>query len=352
LTYNSHVLEASIVLIIAWLLLRYEHAPQARLVNILGILVGLLGQLHPLTGIVFAGTVTCYFFIRGGDHGWRFISACCLIVMLGLGLNYALYDTFIPFYFQPTLYLYGPSPAYNIPASSWLAAPIQPGLTEASIITRFRELHLSEHSLNVTLALFRQYQDHIRNPIFFAWEQWRQYDVLTFTPLVMMAAGLVWRAAWNKKEPHQHFYAWIVASSVSLYLATITLHSAPGASFGNRHLIPVLPLLIIGAAHTLSVIEYRRLWQALVWVSFAIIFPGTLAPWLVPHELYLAANRWLWVVTLILLIGYASRLWLQHHTQRLLLFFKEHQILASSMVSFLVAAEWLWYAILLVALGD
>ncbi len=344
LTYNSHVLEASLALATMWLLLRHRQTRRTSLAGLIGIPIALLVHLHPLTGIVFAVAVTGYFLVTSGDDGWRYIGVACLVTALGFGAHYILYGKFLPFYFQPTLYLYGPSRMYDIPMSSWLGIPAQPGLTVENITARFQELGLSDELLNETLTAFGQYQEHQRNPVVFAWNRWRQYDVLTFTPLVIMALWLVWQQMWNRQEKDRVLYVWILAVTFGLYLATTTLRAVPGASFGNRHLLPVLPLIIVGAARALNSRQNLCMFKVMFWISFAMMLPGTLAPWRAPQPSFLAVNQLLWGLAVAMLAGYFGLPPVRRKLQRIWQLSRHHTVIVTILVCLGTIAELLWHA--------
>lgn len=312
LVYNDHIIEAGLAVMMLWQLVRHYRRPRSATAIGLGAAVGLLFWLHPLVGLTFFVTTMLALLWAGGDQGWRYLLSCAVILLAGAGLNLALYKSVIPLYFRPELYLYAPHASHpDIPTSPWLAEPALPGLAEQAIITRWEELQLPPPLLQNTLTALIEYQQYTSDLLLWLWHRWRVFDVLTFNPLVLFSlvlCGLLLRSR------HWRFISsWIILTAIGLYAASAALRAVPGLSFGNRHLLPIVPLLLIGAAPALRRRANGVLFRLLFWPSFAMMLPGTWQPWQLPREPFMIFNRWLWMLlaslVIIWLASAAARKW-------------------------------------------
>jgi len=295
-TYNDHIMEAA-VLLSAFVLLRAgAKSTKLRRPLAIGALIGLAWLLHPLVGSVTALTTGLYYLLRGngGSIGRRLLlvvsfSAGTLgVIALGTGLHVALYDRAVPFYFSPELYLWTDGPGGV--ESHWLSEPTVPGLTAEGIAARFEELGLSEERLEQTLSLFAAHTESVRDPLRFTLARLFRYGQLTFNPLVLFCLLLAAASIRGKREPYGAETLWALASVACLLVASIGLRAVPGGSFGDRHLLPAIPLLV--AAGGLATASAREDWlfRALALLSLAMMFPGAIAPWVTPGDTFLGVN--------------------------------------------------------------
>jgi len=295
-TYNDHIMEAA-VLLGAFVLLRAgAESRRFRWPLAVGALVGLAWLLHPLVGSVTALTTGLYYLLRGngGSINRRIVLAASFsagtlgVIALGTGLHFAMYDRAVPFYFSPELYLWTDGPGGV--ESHWLSEPTVPGLTAEGIAARFEELGLSEERLDETLSRFAAYSEGVRDPIrFTAWRLFR-YGQLTFNPLVLFCILLGAASIRRKRGPDRAETLWALASVACLLAASIGLRAVPGGSFGDRHLLPAIPLLVAAGGLATATAREDWLFRALALLSLAMMFPGAMAPWVAPGDTFLGVN--------------------------------------------------------------
>jgi hypothetical protein len=158
------------------------------------------------------------------------------------------------------------------------------------ITTRFGDLGLSEERLEETLSRFAAHTESVRDPIRFSLNRLFRYGLLTFNPLVLFCIMLAGASIRRKQSKYRAETLWALVTVAGLVAASIGLRAVPGGSFGDRHLLPAVPLLIVaGGLATTAAREYA-LFRALALLSMAIMVPGTLAPWVTPGDMYLGVN--------------------------------------------------------------
>ena len=295
-TYNDHVVEAAILLAVFMLLRRRGSAAEQVRVLAVGALIGAAWLVHPLVGSVSALSTGIYYLARrdGGTIARRlavgavFLAGATSVIALGTAVHVALYDRAAPFYFSPELYLWTGGPGGV--ESHWLSEPTTPGLTADKIVDRFEALRLPDDRLQETLTLHAAHQESVRNPLRFAAERYFRYGQLTFAPLVLFCLFLTAAAVLGRKDPHRDEILWVLLSVAGLFLASVMLRAVPGGSFGDRHLLPVAPLLVVAGGLTVTSAREESLFRALTLVSAAIMLPGAMAPWVTPGNTFLAVN--------------------------------------------------------------
>jgi hypothetical protein len=302
-TYNDHIVEAAVVLGIFALLIRFRDDRAAWIPPLVGVLLGIVAVMHPLPGIVFGGTTLLYFVVaslprapagEATDLQARpapvigFILTAVVVAGAGVLLHYLLYGSPLSFYFTPELQLWAGVPGFA--DSYWLTDPSMPGLRADRIVSRFAELGIPDSRTEETLALLGVYQKGVRNPLSYASRQYFQYGQLSLTPLVVYCTVLGIRAL---RRPHWKYrleWAWAILGVVGLYAAAVYLRAVPGGSFGNRLLLPALPLAVCAGAFTLSTAAERYVFKALVLVGVAMMAPGMIGPWTTPGASFLWFN--------------------------------------------------------------
>lgn len=295
-TYNDHILEAA-ALLVAFLLLRAGvKAPRIWQPFVVGAVIGLAWLLHPLVGTVAAATTGLYYLLpgTGGGISQRILFAavfsvgCLGMIALGTAAHVSLYGRAAPFYFSPELYLWTGGPGGV--ESFWLSDPTTPGLTVERIAARFKALGLPEERLEETLSLFAVHSENVRNPITFAFRRLFRYGQLTFTPLVLFCTLLAAGSVLRPRSGHRAETLWALATVAGLVAASIWLRAVPGGSFGDRHLLPAVPLLVAAGGMAAVTAREAGLFRALTLLSMAIVIPGALAPWVTPGDAFLAVN--------------------------------------------------------------
>jgi hypothetical protein len=294
-TYNDHIMEAAALLVAFALLRGGAQSPGLRRPLAIGALIGLAWLLHPLVGSVTAVTTGLYYLLRGrGTFGRRILLASVFsagtlgTIALGTAVHAGLYDRAAPFYFSPELYLWTDGPGGV--ESHWLSEPTVPGLTAQRIMERFEDLGIPEERLEDTLYLFEAHSESVRNPIRFALQRLFRYGQLTFTPLVLFCLLLAVASIRRERGKYRAETLWALVSVAGLVVASIGLRAVPGGSFGDRHLLPAVPLLV--TAGGLAAVTAREGWLflALALLSMTIVVPGALAPWVTPGDTFLAVN--------------------------------------------------------------
>jgi hypothetical protein len=262
--------------------------------------------LHPLIGSVAALTTGLYYLLRSPGTSVRrrillaavFSAGVLSTVALGTVAHVGLYDRPVPFYFSPELYLWTDGPGGV--ESHWLSEPTVPGLTKERITTRFAELGLSDKRRDETLALFEAHTESIRNPVPFTLHRLFRYGQLTFNPLVLFCILLACASIRRGHGGHRAETVWVLVTAAGLVAASVALRAVPGSSFGDRHLLPVVPLLVASGGLAVATVREDGLFRALVLLSMAIMFPGAISPWATPGDVFLAVNLG---VTLLALFG-------------------------------------------------
>lgn len=296
-TYNDHIMEAAALLVVFALLRGGAESPGMRRPVAVGVLIGLAWLLHPLVGSVTAVTTGFYYLLRGGGGGLGrrillasvFSAGTLGTIALGTAVHVGLYDRAVPFYFTPELYLWTDGPGEA--ESHWLSEPTVPGLTTERITARFEDLGLSDERLDDTLFLFEAHSESVRNPVRFALQRLFRYGQLTFNPLVLFCLLLA-AASVRRKEAgtYRAETLWALISVAGLVIASIGLRAVPGGSFGDRHLLPAVPLLVVAGGLAAATVREAGLFRALALLSMAIVVPGALAPWVTPGDTFLGVN--------------------------------------------------------------
>jgi hypothetical protein len=293
-TYNDHIIEASLIFGVFVLLLRFRDSPSLLLPLAVGGLIGVTGLLHPLTGFVFLATTALYFLTAGRGAAMRlratvyFLTAASVTGLAGTGVHQLVYDTPIPFYFSPETYLWTDGPADS--ESAWMQDPAPPGLTAELITERFAELGIPDEELEQTLASFTEYRQSVRNPLTFASRRFFTYDQLSLDPLIMFCLFLMVANLARKGFSHRPEWMWVLLGLVGMYAATTWLRAVPGASFGNRHLLPILPVIVLCGAAGLTSVADHGLFKGLTLLSLAMMIPGMAGPWTTPWVPFLTLN--------------------------------------------------------------
>ena len=303
-TYNDHVVEAAITIGVFVLLIRYRDEGAAWIPPLVGVLLGIVAVMHPLPGIVFGGTTLLYFVLAslpsaeppgqapaakpGPAASLGFLTAAVAVAGVGAVLQYRLYGYPMSFYFTPELQLWAGIPGF--PDSYWLTDPSMPGLRADRIVTRFAELGIPDSTTEETLALLGVYQSSVRNPFTYALGRYFQYDQLSLSPLVVYCVLLGIRALRRPRWKHRLEWGWAILGVAGFYAATVYLRAVPGGSFGNRLLLPVLPLAICAGAFAASTSAERYVFKTLVLVGVAMMAPGMIGPWTTPGEPFLWFN--------------------------------------------------------------
>ena len=317
-TYNDHVVEAAILLAVFMLLRRRSSETERVRALAVGALIGVAWLLHPLVGSVSAASTGLYYLARreGGTVARRFVVGAIFLVgatstvALGTAAHVALYDRAAPFYFSPELYLWTDGPGGV--ESHWLSEPTTPGLTAGKIVERFEVLGLPEARLQETLSLYAAHQESVRNPLRFAAARYFRYGQLTFAPLVLFCLFLSAAAVIGRRDPRRDEILWVLVSVAGLVLASVALRAVPGGSFGDRHLLPAAPLLVVAGGLAATTARETSLFRALTLVSVAIILPGAMAPWVTPGDVFLAANLGLSAIA----VSIAVLIWKGNETAR------------------------------------
>jgi hypothetical protein len=295
-TYNDHIVEAA-ALLVAFVLLRTgRRAPGMRQPLLAGAVTGITWLLHPLVGSVAVVTTGFYYLLRGagGAIAQRmklatvFAAGALGVVALGSAVHVIMYGRAAPFYFSPELYLWTGGPGGV--ESYWLSDPSTPGLTVERISARFEYLGLPQERLQETLSLFADHSEDVRDPARFALGRLFRYGQLTFTPLVLFCMLLAAASVLRERAEHRSETLWAIATVAGLVAASIWLRAVPGGSFGDRHLLPAVPLIVAAGGMAAVTVKEAGLFRALALLSMAIVIPGTLAPWVTPGGTFLAVN--------------------------------------------------------------
>ncbi len=295
-TYNDHILEAAALLAIFVLLVDRSRSHGYRRPLAIGVLTGLVWSLHPLVGSVTAFTTVGYYLlapIRGVELRRSLVVVVFALGAIGpvaslTGVHQVMYGRALPYYFSPGLYLWTDGPRGE--ESAWLDEPTMPGLTDERITARFEELGLPEDRLQRTLVSFAAYEESVRNPVAFSVRRLFRYGQLTFNALVLFCVLLALAGLRRRETSVRAETLWAIASALGLLAASVALRAVPGGSFGDRHLLPIVPLLVCVGGLAVRSAGEAGLFRALVVMCVAMMFPGTLGPWITPGDFFLVVN--------------------------------------------------------------
>jgi hypothetical protein len=303
-TYNDHIVEAAIVLAIFSLLVRFRDASEAWIPPLVGVLLGIIVVMHPLPGIVFGGTTLLYFLTSwlarhrlsgeapvsgaGPSSVVVFLATAVAVAGAGAAMHHGLYGSPMSFYFTPEVQLW--AGIQGFPDSYWLTDPSMPGLRADRLVERFAELGIPDSTTQETLALLAAYQESVRNPLTYALRRYFEYGQLSMTPLVVFCFVLGVRTLRRPHWKYRFEWGWALLGVVGLYAATVYLRAVPGGSFGNRLLLPALPLAVCAGAFVASNDAQRYAFKALVLVGIAMMAPGMIGPWTTPGAPFLGLN--------------------------------------------------------------
>jgi hypothetical protein len=322
-TYNDHIVEAALILGVFALLIQYRATAAPWVAPVAGLLIGTIGLLHPLPGVVFGGLTLLYFGAAPALHSRQtrhlggvaptavarstagaagsFAVAAVAVAAAGIVIHNTVYGTPIPFYFSPELYYWAGVPGF--PDSAWLVDPSTPGLTAGRLTERFAALAIPDSTLTETLSLHAAYQESVRNPFTFAASRFFEYDQLTLNPLVVFCLFLGVAAALRADFEYRLEWMWALLGMLGLLAATVYLRAVPGGSFGDRMLLPALPIVVCTGAFALMSPGRRYVFRTLVLVGVAMMLPGAVGPWTRP------ATRFLTLSLVVGLMSVAGIVW-------------------------------------------
>ncbi|MFC1671123.1 hypothetical protein ACFL20_12100 [Spirochaetota bacterium] len=302
--YNDHIICTAITFTLLYVLVLYRLKQKRSLILVSGLLVGMCFLIHPFPGIISSVSTLLYFLRSHVKNVLSYFAGVSCVILIGLVIHFFLYGTFKPFYFSPEYYFYTITYKQKKYLNIWFKNPAQPGLTEEKLISRCKELNMSDKVIKETVHKLRDYKKSIKNPIAFMLKRLIEYDYLIFNPLVIFCIVLLMRLLCLREFFFRFEFLWAALTILGMYFGAVFLRSFPGGSFGNRHLIPILPLIVFSSSIQLKEGQNLDVFKILFWFSFASILPGTFAPWKIPNLSYQIVNICIYVILIVYIMAY------------------------------------------------
>lgn len=321
LTYASHLTEALLCFVsFAGLIYCRTKKGTMKIALLMGAALGLSTVIHPFMGCVFLATGGLYFLIRKNltlavALGLSFV----FVVFLGFGLNRILFQSWRPYYFDPVKYLYAIKTDKKIMLSGFFMDPKLRGLTREILIQRSEELGLPKNLERYILGRFEIESGQKHDHAGFVVHKWTEWDFATFSPLILFCCISILLSCLSRSFRYRLEYAWIFASMLMAYLMTIYFGSLPGSSYGNRYLIPLLPVIVTAGGFCQTSEKRKKVMIILYLILFASIIPAASRPWNTPNPAYRIFNIYFTAgLDLLIVVAWALKSKFQHYYEIIL----------------------------------
>ena len=289
-TYNTGLMEAALLTGAFTCLLDYRVSHRESSPVICGLLLGASALLHLFSGVIFMGLTAVYFLFSRVKDLFRFLMLACFMVLIGIGINQIEHGNPKPFYMMTETYIYEKSPRLFIPKLS--------NLSEKQLTQRLDELGLPSWQKIVTLDAYWKYKKSVSNIFEFARENLVTRDFLNLTPIFFAGILSILQLFFDKAFRFKREALWVLMGTVAAYVGLLVTRSDAGWSFGNRYLIPVIPLITFFTVFYFKEERNMRFFKLTFWVAFAMMVPGIIQAWRPPSPVFSKWNLWANVVIL------------------------------------------------------
>ncbi len=270
-TYSNHLAEAVLIFWCFLLLLEYRLKPNHKSPVHCAILLGVSALVHIAAGLIFIFLTGLYFITEKVSHFFRFLFCVLAIFIAGAGINVLVQGDAKPFYLTPELYIYE--------KSFWLGCPAFDYLKRQDLEKRCEELKFSKALKD--FCLFR-YDAYIKyRPSFFgqSWKTFLKYDFFVFNPIFLTGFGLIFVLIFKRRFLFRKEALWVLCGCLGMYFVLIHTRLDNGTSYGNRHLIPVIPLVYFFLGFHGENEKKNECLKFMLWIIFCTMIPGIIQPW-------------------------------------------------------------------------
>ncbi|PIU39823.1 MAG: hypothetical protein COT00_04940 [Candidatus Omnitrophica bacterium CG07_land_8_20_14_0_80_50_8] len=331
--YISSLVEAVLGLGVFYILLLYREKTSVSQGILSGLLIGICFTIHPLSGAAFTlSTIIYYFARRRFKQGLLCAGTIIIFIGLFLGLHAKIYNQVLPLYFSPEKYTY-------LKKDGTLRTTITvPGLKRAKLENQLKEVGIKNDRIQETLREYDSFRNESANPFKYIADIFYLFDYVTFTPLTILCFFFLLKLVFKSDDKYRAEFLWVFISIVTIFAGMLYLRAQPGTCFGNRYVIPVLPIVVATSAVILNEKRRYSMFNFFFCLSFPIMLPGTLRPCRFPgHYFKLNIVVPLAAVLALTLIFTISAI--KKGFYEMLSFFENHRIFTFIIVAGIIALE-------------
>ncbi len=244
----------------------------------IGVLTAISLLLQVGVGWIIFLTTGAYFLIKRSRAFWSFGGTAGALLLGGAVFQARLQGGYWkPFYFNPEYYLFE--------GGWWFLHPELAGLSAAKIAERCAFLGISSAEQVRLLASFEAIQKGYEKWWEYMASHWVTYDALVFTPIFLAGVGQMIRGA-LKKQSSGLVALWALSTVVLLYGFVLCSRTERGWSYGNRHMIAVIPIVTYFGALAAESPARMGIFRFYFWVNLGMMIPGCIDPWLIPNKTF------------------------------------------------------------------
>lgn len=284
-TYSNHLVEAALVLATFYMILSYRIKNNLKAPVFSALFLGLATLIHMVAGSLFTVLTGIYFLSTKLSDFFRFFLCSLMILIAGIGINLLVQKNIYFFTMTPEYYLYE--------KSFWFTYPAIPNLSREKIIRRYQELGISQNLTQITLYSYDQYLERTASLWAWAKKNFLRYNFITFNPIFCVGLLSLIRGLFKGSFRYKREMFWALAGACALYTAVLLARNDHGESFGNRHLLTIVPLTVFFTAYAFKNQQQGSLLKVLTVLCFCMMAPGVLSPWRVGHPYFLKMNLFL-----------------------------------------------------------
>ena len=274
-TYNTGLLEASLLFAAFTCLLDYRVKGNTRSPVLCGLWLGLSTLLHIFSGAIFIVWTAVYFLTCRLKDLFRFLLTAFVVLLIGMALNQWEHGNPKPFYLMTETYIYEKSPRLFDPKLS--------NLSEEKLSRRLDDLRLPPWQKAASIGAYRRYHENVSNSFEFAKAGFLTHDFLNLTPIFIVGFLSMILCLFDKSFRFKRETLWVVLGLVSAFAGLLVTRSDPGWSFGDRYLIPLTPLTLFFTLFYFKNENHFVFFKLFFWIAFAMMLPGIVQPWHTPN---------------------------------------------------------------------
>lgn len=234
--FVSHIIETALIFGCFYFLIKYRQTRLSQAPIYCGLLAGFSSLFHILIGTLFTVLTALYFLTENLKDFLKYIIFAGLVILLGLGINYAEHGSGVPFDFMFETYLFKDG--------AWLNYPHNHRITNEQIRRRLDDIGVSARQREKTVAIYTNFRKHVGNIWQFALRRFWISDYLTLNPLFFMGFLSLIFFIFQKDFLWKKEALWVLLGFIMTYFSLLYLRQNPGTFAGNRYLSPLCPLML------------------------------------------------------------------------------------------------------------
>ena len=166
------------------------------------------------------------------------------------------------------------------------------------------------------------------------------YDFLLFSPIFIISIYSLIKLLFDKAFQLKREIFLAMLGIILLYSALYCLKSDPGTCFGDRFLIPIIPLMFFFSVFAFLKEENRALFKIFFWVQIPMLTMGAFSAWSKPSFLFVRFNLFLNLALSLFLFLYLIFKKQRSLSINCLSFFKEKKVFSILAISAVFFAEY------------